>query len=77
MSTKRDYAMALAKALQSVADHIGAHPEAYFGVQDFCLDEGFDLQVYLERDCIGVTPKVTLKRSTILADEDEALKFNW
>lgn len=77
MPTKRDYARAYAKALQAVADHIGAHPEAYFGVQDFCLDEGFDLQVHLERDHSGVAPKVTLKRSTVFADEDEALKFNW
>lgn len=77
MPTKRDYARAYAKALQAVADHIGAHPEAYFGVRDFCLDEGFDLQVHLERDGGGVAPKVTLKRSTVLADEGEALKFNW
>lgn len=35
MPTKRDYARAYAKALQAVADHIGAHPEAYFGGRTF------------------------------------------
>ena len=71
------YAKAYAEALEAVAEHIRSFPEAYFGASNMCQEDGFDLQVHLERAGDGVTPIVKLRRNTVILAEDQICKFNW
>lgn len=78
------YARAYANALKAIAEHIERCPEAYFGASELCSDDGFDLQVHLERTEGGVIPKVSLRRDSILLEEgsikrgeERIRKFYW